>query len=38
VPDMTVEEHDDQKLVIPLINKKASGKKAQEHADLDELA
>ena len=38
VPDMTVEEDDDQKLVIPLINKNASGKKPREHADLDELA
>lgn len=38
VPDITVEEDDDQKLVIPLINKNASGKKPREHADLDELA
>ena len=38
VPDVTSEEHDDQKLVIPLINKGAAGKKPRENADLDELA
>jgi exosortase len=37
VPDRTAADVDDQKPVIPLINKKASSKKPQQNADLDEL-
>ena len=37
VPDKTAQDDDDQKLVIPLINAKASGKKPRQNADLDEL-
>jgi exosortase len=37
VPERTVEEEEDQKLVIPLIHQKASGKKPRQNADLDEL-
>jgi exosortase len=37
-PAKTVDEDDDQKMVIALFNKKASGKKARQNADLDELA
>ena len=38
VPDKTAQDNDDQKLVIPLINAKAAGKKPQQNADLDELS
>ena len=45
VPEGTAKDIDDQKPliplidpVIPLVNKKASGKKPQQNADLDELA
>jgi exosortase len=38
VPERTEEDDADQKLVIPLISKKASGKSARQNADLDELA
>jgi exosortase len=38
VPERTEEGDADQKLVIPLISKKASGKSARQNADLDELA
>jgi exosortase len=37
VPARTAEDDDDQKPVIPLINKKASSKKPRQNADLDEL-
>jgi exosortase len=38
VPDKSVQDSDDQKLVIPLINVKAAGKKPRQNADLDELS
>ena len=38
VPERTAEDEDDQKVVIPVINEKASGKKPRQNADLDELA
>lgn len=38
VPNRTTEDDEDQKVVIPLLNEKASRKKPQQNADLDELA
>jgi exosortase len=37
VPNRTAEDDNDQKVVIPLINEKASSKKPRQNADLDEL-
>jgi exosortase len=37
VPERTAQDDEDQRIVIPLINEKASGKKPRQNADLDEL-